>query len=445
MNINEFFKALSSFGDRPFLHQQDRTFTYADLLEQMEKLENLYLDDVPQGSVISIESDFSLQSIAFLVLALKKKLICMPLLRTDNETVNIEKAQKAHVEFRFIEKKNGFDKVKCQGGEHPYITNLIEQEKAGLIMFSTGSTGFPKAALHDFERQLLRFPTGAKARNLVLFLFFDHLGGIHTLLHVLTTGGRAVILNDYSPATVFEAISKHQIEILPTSPTFLQLALFSGVIKPKDLSSLKVISYGTEPMTTATLKRILKIFPDKKVLQTYGTTETGSIRIENHPHKLNWFKIADPNVSYKIKDDILFIKTKLAMIGYLEGDSPFDEEGYYNTQDCVLKEGDYLLIVGRKNDVVNIGGQKVIPLEVEEVLMSVPGIVDATVYGVSHPITGHVLQAMIQIEENFTMTDTAIKKFCAQKLSFYKVPLEFERYREALPSIRNKKVRTFKE
>ncbi len=439
MNSEELFSKIDNEREKVFLHQKGIHYTYLNLLEEMERLERLYLNKVDQGTVVSIEADFSLQSIALLLLVLKKKLIGVPLIK--NSAENVESVKEAHVQIRFIENEGEFIRENLVESKHPFIQELKDKKKAGLIVFSTGSTGKRKASLHDFERQLLRFSSSAQTRNLVLFLFFDHLGGIHTLLHVLSTGGRAICLDDHSPETVWGAIIKNKIEILPTSPTFLKMSLLTGALKIDRLTNLKVISFGTEPMPESTLKRLKKIFPDKKIRQTYGTTETGSIKIVDHPDKLNWFKIDDPNVEYKIVKDILFIKSKCAMLGYLNADSPFDDEGYYNTRDSVISDGDYLLINGRKDDIINVGGQKVLPPEVEDVLISIPGILDATVTGKEHPIFGHVVHAVIQVSDEFSLSETELKKICLQKLSFHKIPLEFKQQSGFLPSNRNKKVR----
>src|SRR5581483_4450949 len=97
----------------------------------------------------------------------------------------------------------------------------------GLVLFSSGSSGKPKGAVHDLAALLRKFERPRPALRTLAFLLFDHIGGINTLLHVLASGGCLVTVTDRSPDGVLAAVERHRVELLPTSPTFLNLVLLS--------------------------------------------------------------------------------------------------------------------------------------------------------------------------------------------------------------------------
>ena len=94
-------------------------------------------------------------------------------------------------------------------------------------------------------------------------------------------------------------------------------------------------------------------------------------------------------------DDILWIKSSYAMVGYLNADSGFDEAGWFNTQDKVEVDGEYFRILGRVTDLINVGGQKVYPAEVESVILEMEDIQDVAIYGESHSLLGQIVVAKV--------------------------------------------------
>ena len=161
---------------------------------------------------------------------------------------------------------------------HELLCQLRDRQHPGLIIFTSGSTGKSKAAIHDFILMQEKFQIIRHAQRTLLFLLFDHIGGINTLLHVLANGGCAVIPSDHSSETVASAIAQYRVQVLPTSPTFLTLLLLSGVYQRYDLSSLEIITYGTEVMPESVLTSLNQVFPHIRFHQTYGLTELGIMR-----------------------------------------------------------------------------------------------------------------------------------------------------------------------
>ena len=178
-----------------------------------------------------------------------------------------------------------------QQSDNDFYIVIRERKHPGLVLFTSGTSGEPKAAVHDFLVLLDKFKTRRLALRTVNFLMFDHLGGLNTMFYILSNGGVVITTKDRNPEIICKLIEKHKIELLPASPTFLNLLLLSGAYKNYDLSSLKIISYGTEPMSKGTLKRLKIIFPYVKLLQTYGLIELGVMRSKSEKDDSLWVKI----------------------------------------------------------------------------------------------------------------------------------------------------------
>src|SRR5262249_44967828 len=144
---------------------------------------------------------------------------------------------------------------------HELYQRLRVRGNPGLILFSSGSTGKHKCALHDLAFLLKKFSVPRHAYRTLVFLQLDHIGGINTLLYTLANGGTTVVADDRSPEAVCRAIERFRAQLLPTSPTFLNLLLLSEEYLRHDLSALELITYGTEPMPETTLKRVAQAFP----------------------------------------------------------------------------------------------------------------------------------------------------------------------------------------
>jgi acyl-coenzyme A synthetase/AMP-(fatty) acid ligase len=239
-------------------------------------------------------------------------------------------------------------------------------------------------------------------------------------------GVTMVFPTNRDPEHVCTLIEKYKINILPASPTFLNLILISECYQKYDLSSLRMITYGTEPMPNSLLLKLKDVFTRVKFLQTFGTSETGISQTSSQSSTSTFIKIEDPNTEYKIIDGELWIRTKTQILGYLNSSMErFTDDGWFKTGDLVEEiEDGYIKIVGRNSEIINVGGEKVLPSEVESVLFQMPEISDCTVFGETNPITGQIVVARVMFSENIKASEIKrkITGFCMNKLERYKIP-----------------------
>jgi acyl-CoA synthetase (AMP-forming)/AMP-acid ligase II len=235
-----------------------------------------------------------------------------------------------------------------------------------------------------------------------------------------------VTLEDRSPDAVLAAVERHRVELLPVSPTFLTLVLLSGAHERHGLESLEVVTYGTEPMPESTLKRFCELFPHIDVRQTYGLSEVGILRSKSRSSDSLWMKIGGEGFETRVVDGVLHIKAQSAMLGYLNAPSPFTEDGWLDTGDMVEVDGDYIRVLGRGSDIINVGGQKVYPAEVESVVQEVDNVAEASVFGEENPITGEIVCARVRPLEAEDRKALArrVRRYCRDRLEGYKVPVK---------------------
>ena len=317
------------------------------------------------------------------------------------------------------------------------------KKSSGLVLFTSGSSGEPKGALHNFDKLLLKFKVRRKALTTINFLLFDHWGGLNTLFYILSNGGTVVTLDNRNPSYVCELIEKHKVELLPTSPTFLNMLFLSSAYKKHSLQSLKVISYGSEPMPENLLKIISNLFPNIKLHQTYGLIELGVMNSKSENNSSLWVKIGGEGFETRVINGMLEIKSDSVMLGYLNSKSPFTKDGWFITGDAVEVNEEYFKILGRKSELINVGGEKVFPQEIENMILSITQVLDVKVYGEKNPFTGNIVCAEIFIKEpkNFEFVKREIKMKCRKNLESYKVPVKISLSDKPFYSSRFKKNR----
>ena len=419
-------------------------YSYEQLHEQTAAYRERLQAQIPPGTVVALVSDYTFEAISLFFALYELKAIVVPITTRVEEEI-ASRLQTARCEVR-IDIADGELKVQSltpSTERFELVEQLKERGHSGLILFSSGSTGVPKAMIHDLDH-LMNSYKGKRGKKLVfiIFLMFDHIGGLNTLLNCLAMGVTMVFPADRNPEHVAQLIERHRVNVLPASPTFLNLMLISGVTERYDLSSLRMITYGTEPMPDSLLTKLKEGFPRVKFLQTFGTSETG---ITQTTSKANFIKIDDPGTEYKVVDGELWLRSKTQVMGYLNASMErFTADGWFRTGDLVeMGEDGYIRIIGRNKEMINVGGEKVLPSEVESVLYQMPGVLDCTVYAEKNPITGQMVVAKMLFSEPLTAMEAKrrVVDFCKTRLARYKIPAKVVVLKEDEHSERFKKKR----
>ena len=369
----------------PLLIGGQNTFSFADIAEAPPSP----LGDIRSGDVVALIGDFEPRAIQNLLRLFDLGAIVVPL-TLDTQADHDYFFDAAGVDV--VLDSAGTRRLRSERLSHPLLDQLRLAGHAGLVLFSSGTTGRPKAILHDFETFLTRFQTPRPALRTLNFLLFDHIGGINTLFHTLFNHGTTVIPSGRSPEAVLQDIADHDVELLPTTPTFLRLALMSGLLQSGAPPSLRVVTYGTEAMDQATLETLCGLMPEVDFRQTYGMSELGILRVKSRKRDSLWMKVAGEGVETKVDKGTLRIRAENRMLGYLNAPSPFDPEGWYDTHDLADYDGGWLRIVGRASSVISVGGLKVLPEAIERAALAHPAVLHARAEGKPNPLTGQHIE-----------------------------------------------------
>lgn len=432
-----------SFNSKNAIVFEDRIYTYEEFIKQIKDYKNILDKHNISSKVVVILGDYSFYNLALFFALYENKNIIVPI------TSNIKKVQDDFIEESFCQtiiktdEKNLLIQDLKTTFSHNMIDNLREKNSSGLILFSSGSTGKPKAMIHNLDTLIDSFKDKKeKSMNMLVFLMFDHIGGLNTVFNALCMGACLIIPKIKDAKTICELIEKYKIMVLPSSPTFLNLILISQEYKNYDLSSLRMITYGTETMPQSLLLKLKEVFPKVKFLQTFGTSETGISTTSSKSSNSLFMKLEDINGEYKIVENELWLRSKTQVLGYLNASmDSFTSDGWFKTGDLVEVDGEYIKIIGRAKEIINVGGQKVLPAEVESIILEMEEISDCMVYAEQNAITGQTVVCDVVLNKNIENIKKRVRVFCKDRLDAYKIPTKVNVVDKTNFSDRFKKIR----
>ncbi len=436
----------ATLPESPAFTHEGRNVSYGEVITKVDAFgTEIRARCIQPGESVLILGDYSPEVVCLILALAQNRNVIIPLSR--DSVIELDTALAVSGCDWFAEFEVGDIQVNIVERRIPtdnaLLADFLKTGAPGLVLFSSGSTGKPKGILHDFNRVADKFRKVRQAVTAIPFLMLDHFGGINTILAITSSLGHVVTVRNRSAASICEAIQNFKVQLLPTTPSFLTMLITSRLHENYDLGSLKRITYGTEVMPQTTLDRIRQAFPSVEFQQTYGLSEVGVLRSQSRPDGSLWVRIGGEGFQTKVLDDILWIKSDYAMVGYLNAPSEFDAEGWFNTQDRVEVDGDYFRILGRITDLINVGGQKVYPTEIEDVILSLDNVLDVAVFGERHPLLGQIVVAKVSLAEpeDVGALKVRIRKACMAALAPYKAPSKVVISSETLYSSRQKKIR----
>jgi acyl-coenzyme A synthetase/AMP-(fatty) acid ligase len=301
--------------------------------------------------------------------------------------------------------------------QYDYINQnfLLEKtlsSRATLTLFTSGTTGQPKQITHPVTNLLRSAKQGEKYHDNVWALAYNptHMAGLQVFFQALLNLNPLIYVFDLQKPAVLHLMQLYHVTHISATPTFYRMMM------PADfqLNEVKRITLGGEKSSPVLYKQLKKIFPNATLTNIYASTEAGALFYA----KGDVFEVPQELIPYvKIENQILFLARKIL------GQSNYDCDFWYNTGDVVEIVRDNPLsfrFVSRSNEMLNVGGNKVNPEEVEETLLQHGKIKNARVYGRPNSVLGNMLIAEIEAEE--TLDTNAIRAFLSERLQNFKVP-----------------------
>ncbi len=338
------------------------------------------------------------------------------------------------------------DAVKTGGDATPPAVP-VDPASAAMIMYTSGTTGFPKGVLYShsafigvYHSMIVEGDLGHDDIVQVAMPLF-HNGGLNALLEpALLVGATAVIMaRGFDPEAILEGVARHRVTLTMWVPTMLALLALKGT-GAHDTSSLRRIWYGSSPITAPVLAAARTMF-DAGFYQWYGQTETGMtsvLRPEDHAERSQCTGRELYNAELRIVDEagrdvspgevgeIVSRQRFQGMIGYWNNDEATREvirDGWIRTGDLARVEGGgYFTVIDRKRDMIISGAENIYPKEIEDVLATHPAVAEVAVFGVPDDIYGESVAAAVVTRPGREVGAEEIVAWCAARLASYKKP-----------------------
>ena len=382
-----------------FLIDNDKSYSYDDLLQSL----NMSSEYCPLYKTSDIYSYF--------VNLIKALAASKPLVLLDSD---LNPAEIDGVDEHLVNVKEEIAKKSYKSmGE---IVEDIQNSTSEITIFTSGTTGQPKKVLHTVATLTRSVRTGERYVGQIWAYAYNptHMAGLQVFFQAFENLNTLVNVFNKQRSEVYELINKHNITHISATPTFYRLLLPFE----QEYKTVVRVTLGGEKSDSHLYENIKKIFPEAKINNVYASTEAGSL----FAAKGDCFQIPE-----KIRDKFEVVDDELLIHKSLLGKSDsFKFEGdYYHSGDLIEwvdKESGLFRFKSRKNELINVGGYKVNPGEVENILLSIEGVKQVLVYGKANSILGNVLCADIQLEDGVLLTDVEIKKALRSQLQDFKIP-----------------------
>jgi long-chain acyl-CoA synthetase len=359
----------------------------------------------------------------------------------------------------------------------------VQPDDDATILYTSGTTGKPKGALGTHRnvmsnltslgfsgaRALLRRgeplpepdPDAPQRTNLLPVPLFHVTGTNSMLVPTVASGGKLVLMHRWNPERFLELIETERVNGTTGVPAMVWQVLESPDFARRDLSSLDSYGYGGAAVAPELTLRFAKLFPHIPPGQGYGATETSSVSTSNSaedylnrpdsvgvPVPCCDVKIMSPEGAEVAQGEVgeIWIRGPNVVMGYWnkpEATAAAFTDGWYHTGDIgrVDAEG-FVYVLDRVKDMLIRGGENIYCVEIEDVLVAHPAVIDAAVIGLPHRIWGEEVGAVVQLKPGEAVSEADLIAHAARLLSPYKVPVMIEVRAEEFP--RNASGKTLK-
>lgn len=413
-------KRLHCFGNRPFIQSQNKK-SYEDLFYRSESLIAEYLKIKEERVAFCAANLFDFLTLLIAGEYSGKTMIVLS--RHLGQKDIQELASLLSFRLLITDRKIKFKgKLVCPDSLISLKKDKVRYRPGRIILTTSGSTGTPKGVVRNWKNLLSGISITPRGKTAVWLLTYDFasFAGIQVILHALLNGAQIVDGSE----NVFAALRNKSISHISATPSFWRKLLVQ-IKKKEDLPNLKHITLGGEAVSQELLDRLSAVFPKVPITQIYASTEMGAcfyVRDGKAGLPLDVLKKRN-GVQAKIINQEMFIRSSRAMDEYVSR-KKWKRNEWFPTGDIVRKENERIYFIGRKQSIINVGGFKVYPFEVEELIQRIPGVLHVRVSAEKSSVLGELVKADVEVEMGSDKTDVKNKiiAVCQKKLASPKVP-----------------------
>ncbi len=471
---------------------KDEKITYADLELMATRLANkLRVCGVVRGDRVAIVLPNSSRWVVSYLAAMKIGAVAVPLdfrFKADELVPIFRDAQartivtsSQHPAYRAFSTAEGIDAVVATGSEggdecisyeeimadatlSAAMTADVAEEEDALYLYTSGTTGKPKGVVLSFANLDL-FPEAMGeilkiSSDMIMgcLLPMSHITGPILCNELLVRGSTLFIFDQLRPDKILAAVERYRVNYFHSVPPIFEALINVPHRDRFDVSSLQFVAMMGTSVPLPLIRNFRRVFPSVAVVQGYGLTETSPfitlLPIEYHEKKMGSIGRAVPHAEIRIIDESgkempdgeageLIVRGPMLMKGY-HGNVPATGEriknGWLYTGDICRKDADgFYYHLGRKDDMIIVGGLNVYPEEVEQVLTAHPGVQAVGVVGMPDSDRGQVIKAVLVVKPGISLTKKEVTAYCNQRLASFKVPKVIE-FADELPKSSTGKV-----
>ncbi len=373
--------------------------------------------------VLHIGQEFAGLSLFIASTSISKSVLLIPSIYPKQQVISFMETTGAEYCIGFVN-----DKVNIYAHKKNIQNNNEMETDEHVYLLTSGSTATPKCVQHKWTSLYHSIKINNKfiGKRWLCVYPVSSFAGMQVFLQTFLNGGCFVIPQDFTYISGQDVLVKHQIDYINCTPTYLR-QLFSASRKVAD-HPIRCITLGGEIAEQSLLDLIKYYWPTTKIRHIYASTELG-VLIEVTDEKEGFPLHYIDNQKFKIIDGVLYAKSSKdrAMFGYL-GEKPLEKNSWVTTNDCVEIKGNRVFFIGRKDDIINVGGYKVNPATVEKVIRKLDAISDVIISSEKNPLSGNIIKACICLK--YAIAEKNIRReiitICNKELPYYMQPRLFE-------------------
>ena len=331
--------------------------------------------------------------------------------------------------------------------EQPVPVADLEPDALGVLIFTSGTGGAPRAAMLSHGNLLANIDQASTARSAITatdvvygVLPMFHIFGLNVVLGIsLAAGARVVLVQRFDPSTALETIRERGVTVLPGAPP-LWVAFAGFDDAPGDaFATVRNASTGAAKMPEDAIRRLRERF-GLELSEGYGLTEASPVVTSSRGMEIRVGSVGKvlEGIEVRLVDDVgddvldgdageIWVRGPNVFQGYLDDAEAtarvLTADGWLRTGDIAVTDPDgYLYLIDRAKDLIIVSGFNVYPKEVEDVLMEYPGVIEVGVIGVPHPHTGEAVKAFVVAAPGVHLDEDALIDHCLNELARYKCP-----------------------
>lgn len=330
----------------------------------------------------------------------------------------------------------------------------IDEDDVALILFTSGTTGLPKGTMIThrnlitsackkgyFAAHHLRMENRENSKTILVAPLFHVLALQEQLMGAVYSGTTLFILPVFKADQYLDLIVRERIDVLTGTPTMFWLLLHKTDIQNRDVRCVETVTYGGAPMPPDLLAEMKALFSDVRFVNGYGLTEASVITLlpdefcEQRPtsvgrpalcSEVRFVNASGQEVNPNEVGE-LTVRGGLVTKGYYKLEEETKQayrDGWFHTGDLGFQDEEgFITLVGRKKEMISRGGEKVYPVEVENVLHLHPKILDVSVFGLPDPVMGESVACAAVLRPGvLDFLAAEAQEFCQGKLAYYKIP-----------------------